>query len=287
MKTVQPRGNDPLPADFPSKSPSQSVEKTFCVFSYLRQILAVSLFFLWGMVFSLFFVIETVLRGGEKDTTANIKTHRLTLAKAFGHYLKLTKNLGLLRLEDEPLQALTQESGILLAANHPGLFDAFIVLAQIPNTACVMRAGLMKHPSMMGAALRSGFISNDVGADFVRTAVSKLRAGENVLIFPEGTRTDPGSVLNVFKGGLALVAIKSHTPIQTLIFEQEGSLLRKGFSLWWPAKVPITIRVRLGERFVAQDGEKAADFSNRIREYFLQELQPNTFSLAASSHEAL
>ena len=58
--------------------------------------------------------------------------------------------------------------------------------------------------------------------------MEKLEGGENLLIFPEGTRTS-ALAINPFKNGFALIAKKTGASIQTVFIEREGRYLSKGF----------------------------------------------------------
>jgi 1-acyl-sn-glycerol-3-phosphate acyltransferase len=162
--------------------------------------------------------------------------------------------------------------GTVLAANHPTLIDAVILLSVVPRTVCIMRANLMKSPVFGGAARLAGFVPNDKGSALIRKGVEKLEAGENLLIFPEGTRTG-SQAINPFKKGFALIAKKADASIQAVFIEHEGSYLSKGVSLFSPSLLPIRFRLYLGETFHAAAGESAQQLSARLEAYFQEHLQ--------------
>ena len=108
-----------------------------------------------------------------------------------------------------------------------------------------MRASLIESPFLGGAARLAGFVPNDKGPALIRHGIDKIRAGENLLIFPEGTRT-VAQAINSFKHGFALIAKKTDAPIQTVFIEREGRYLSKGIGLLSFARPPFRFRLHLG-----------------------------------------
>lgn len=236
---------------------------------YFLHLSGIIIFFLAGLIITaLFFVRRRILRQSIDSPLA-----RGELASYFTRYFSYLQKGGGLLLDLRDLNNLRDDKGIIFAANHPCLFDAMVILSAMPRTACVMRASLMHNPALQGGAGIGGFIPNDCGADFIRLAVEKLRDGENLLIFPEGTRTDPGKLLNEFKGGTALVSIKSKAPVQLLLIEYTGTQLRKGVPLWQRGKYPVLLRVRLGPRLEPNPGERPHAFTARLQAEFLKALR--------------
>ena len=113
-----------------------------------------------------------------------------------------------------------------------------------------------------------GCIPNDAGTSFIRQAEKKLQLGENLLIFPEGTRTTRGVVLNPFKNGFALIAIRNQSPIHTVLIEKEYPYLAKGESLLAPTQLPITLRLKAGKVFYPKPGERPRELAARLQAYF-------------------
>jgi 1-acyl-sn-glycerol-3-phosphate acyltransferase len=236
---------------------------------YFLHLTGILLFFLAGITLTAL----SFLRRKVFCTKTDPMELREELARYFTAYFTHLQKSGGLLLDLQDLEKLRGEKGLVLAANHPCLFDAMVILSALPRTACVMRASLMRNPALRGGAGNGGFIPNDRGADFIRLAVEKLHQGENLLIFPEGTRTDSGKILNEFKGGTALVSIKSGVPVQMLLVEYTGTQLRKGIPIWQRGKYPVLLRIRLGPRLEPMAGERPHAFTERLQAGFLNALQ--------------
>jgi len=180
------------------------------------------------------------------------------------------ERLGMMEIDSSALDPLRDEpGGLIVAANHPAMYDAMVVVARLPRGACIMKAELVRNVFLGGGARLAGYIRNDSGRGMVRDAVACLKEGGQLIMFPEGTRTVRPPI-NPFKPGITLIAQLAQVPIQTVIIESDSPYLRKGWPLLRPPPAPVVIRVRLGQRF-----EPRADHRSLLRvleRYFAQEL---------------
>jgi 1-acyl-sn-glycerol-3-phosphate acyltransferase len=182
------------------------------------------------------------------------------------------EGLGLMEIDSRALDALRKEpGGLIVAANHPTMLDALLVVARLPRGVCVMKAELMRNIFLGGGARLARYIRNDVGRGMVRDAVQTLRDGNQLILFPEGTRT-VASPVNAFKPGITLIAHLAQVPIQTVVIESFSPYLTKGWPLLKAPPVPVRIRLRLGRRFAADADHRAQ--LRRLEAYFAEELRP-------------
>jgi len=182
------------------------------------------------------------------------------------------QRLGLMRIDADALDVLRGERrGLILAANHPTMFDAMLVVAHLPRTVCVMRSDLMRNVFLGPGARLASYIGNDSGRSVVRESVAALREGQMLVLFPEGTRTSNPPV-NAFKPGITLIAKLADVPIQTVLIRCESPYLRKGWPLLRTPPRMVVIRVTLGQRFQASEDCRGA--LRRIEAYFAVELTP-------------
>jgi 1-acyl-sn-glycerol-3-phosphate acyltransferase len=81
------------------------------------------------------------------------------------------ERLGLMEIDSSALDALRDEpGGLIVAANHPSMLDALIVVARLPRGVCVMKAELLRNVFLGGGARLAQYIRNDVGRGMVRDA---------------------------------------------------------------------------------------------------------------------
>lgn len=130
-------------------------------------------------------------------------------------------------------------------SNHPGLLDASFLLAHLPGAVCIFKPALLRNPFLAPAAITAGYASGDTGLDLVRDVAGKVAGGRALLLFPEGTRTDAGALLNPLKPGFALIARRAGVPVQVLIIAASRDLLAKNRPWWSVPKFPSEVDVHV------------------------------------------
>lgn len=148
-------------------------------------------------------------------------------------YVNIMQFLGLMRFEFQdqhgaiiPKRRIKKIAGHMVISNHTMLIDALFVLAYVDNICCVVKASLCGNPFTSIPVKLAGYISNDHD-DLVDIAKVKLDSGENILIFPEGTRNQTDLQLD-FKRGASNMAIISQAPILPLVICCMPRALGKG-----------------------------------------------------------
>jgi 1-acyl-sn-glycerol-3-phosphate acyltransferase len=187
----------------------------------------------------------------------------------FRAYILLLKIIGVGRFDIAALDPLRGTGPLILAANHPGLLDALMILSRLPNVTCIFKASLMRNPLWGAGARLAGYIRNDMFLGAAKLAVDELENGSMLLLFPEGTRSDP-LPLGEFQIGAAYVSNRSGVPIQTILIEQDSQFLGKGWPWLKRPDMPMQFRIRLGQRFDSPADPKA--FTVTLHNYFLSEL---------------
>jgi 1-acyl-sn-glycerol-3-phosphate acyltransferase len=188
----------------------------------------------------------------------------------FRGFLALLGASRLVRIDLAALDQLRGERSIILAPNHPGLLDAVLIISRLPQTACIMKAEIWDSFFLGGGARLSGYIRNDSPINLVRLSTKELRAGHQLLVFPEGTRTRTPPI-NPFKGGFALMAKKSGAEVQTIFIETNSTFLNKGWPILKKPEFPLIYRARLGKRLRVTGDVKAA--VAELESYYRQELE--------------
>ncbi|MGI4846908.1 MAG: lysophospholipid acyltransferase family protein [Janthinobacterium lividum] len=167
------------------------------------------------------------------------------------------------------LDTLRGEKSLIIAANHPALWDAVMIVSRLPDVVCVMKNEVVGNVFLGRGARMAGYICNDSARGTISQAVAQLRAGSHVLLFPEGTRTVRMPV-NAFKGGIGIIARHAQASVQTVFIETDTPFLGKGWAMLRKPPMPITCRLRLGQRFAP--GTSAAALTKSLEQYFADEL---------------
>ena len=197
------------------------------------------------------------------------KWGRLLINKVFWVYLLFIQGTGLFKCDLSALDTLSNDESVIIAPNHPGLIDVLLVGSRLTNVVCVMKKDIRDNVLFGGTARLAGYICNDSIGNMVRTAVSELQQGCQLLIFPESTRTTTQPV-NKFTRAFALIAARANVPIQTVFIEYTSPFLGKGWPLWKKPIFPLTFKVSLGERFEVKGDAKL--FVENLEQYFIARL---------------
>ncbi len=200
---------------------------------------------------------------------------RAVIAWGYRFYWACGRASGLMRIDASALDVLAQQpGGLIVAANHPSMADAMLIVARLPRSVCIMKAGLQRNIFLGAGARLARYIANDVPHLLVRSAVEELQAGAQLVLFPEGTRSEGGR-LQPLRGGIALIAQRAQVPVQTVIIETDSPFLAKGWPIWRLPPVPMYHRLRLGQRFeppAADDPHAPAALMQAPKTHFEHEL---------------
>jgi 1-acyl-sn-glycerol-3-phosphate acyltransferase len=189
----------------------------------------------------------------------------------FRIFVGYVRRFGLVELDASELSELRTSKGLIVAANHPCLLDAVLVVSQLPQAVCLMKGSLARNIIFSGTARLAGYVHNQSGLGLVKKCEERLNEGANLLVFPEGTRTVGGKLLP-FKMGFALVAVLTRSPVQTIIITAESNHLGKGRPLLKKPVFPLRYSLRLGPRFQPEPGEDAKHFGSAVENYFRERL---------------
>lgn len=108
------------------------------------------------------------------------------------------------------LENLPASGPMLIASMHQSTFDTLLWFRLVPRVRYIVKAELMRIPLFGWLARLTGQIGVDRGGGSatMRTLLhdggAALAAGHQVVIFPEGTRSPPGTILPLHPGVAAL-----------------------------------------------------------------------------------
>ena len=163
-------------------------------------------------------------------------------------WVRLNVRLCGVRVEVEGLEHLDPRTAYVFMSNHRSAFDVLALVLALHDFQLrwVTKVELGKIPGF-GAALRATkqiFVdrsNHERAVASLAAARSRIRGGESVVFFPEGTRSS-GHLLPFKKGGFVF-AIETGTPIVAIGISGPPSLLdRRGLLCRWRGRVRVAIR---------------------------------------------
>ena len=226
--------------------------------------------FVWGVIALVLYPILPARTGR--------KVGRWAAMWAFRAYLGVMEALGAWRLDLGALDELRDAGPLIIAPNHPCLLDAVLVVSRLPNALCVMKGALVANFLLGPAARLARYVRNDSLRNLITHVSEELRAGGQLLIFPEGTRTKGGAV-GPFTEAVGAISRRSGVPVQAVVIEADSRFLGKGWPLAARPDLPLAYRVRLGRRFDPPQDVRA--FTIELQRYFARELAAPGVAAAA------
>jgi 1-acyl-sn-glycerol-3-phosphate acyltransferase len=212
-----------------------------------------------------------VFRKPNPDREADVAEIRGWLSAACGRYFEDLARRDLVHCRFEGFEGAADWKGSIVAANHPSILDALCFFWKLPGLGCVVGTNPWGNPLLSHPARRADFVPRDPALRMLKEGRQRLVRGENILLFPEGTRTTRGA-LNPFHDGPALMAVKSGAPIRTVFIECNSLFLGKGYSFFHRTSGPIEFRFSTGEVFRPRSGESARDLARRLEGYYRERL---------------
>lgn len=161
-----------------------------------------------------------------RDETKRKSTARLTVHYTFRLFIKIMALVGICRWHIEGAERLKSIKGKILIANHPSLVDVVALIAHIKNADCVVKSHLFKNPFMRGVIQASGYLSNSEPDQLLEDCERSLKDGNNIIIFPEGTRTTVGQPIKLQRG-FANMAVRSKTDLVFILLKVNPAALTK------------------------------------------------------------
>lgn len=211
------------------------------------------------------------LRAKNPDRALGILEIRRRLSETCKKYFEDLASRNLVHCLFEGFENSSEWKGSILVANHPSILDALCFFWKMPGVGCVVGMNPWGNPLLSRPARALDFVPRDPALRMLKECRVRLRAGENILLFPEGTRTTRGA-LNPFLEGPALMAVKSRAPIRTVFIECNSLFLGKGYSFFHRTSGPIVFRFSTGDIFEASHGDSARSLARRLEEYYQGEL---------------
>lgn len=190
---------------------------------------------------------------------------RATIRRLFKAWIGWLHATGTIAITAEGFGDGELPSGTVYIANHPTLIDATIILARLPDAICIFKPSLMSNPAVGPAAVMAGYVRGDSGLDLIKAAAKKVAEGKSLLVFPEGTRTEPGTVLGKMKPGFALIADRARAPVRLIVVSASPELGARRRP-WWPAPrvLPGALQFALDQTWPYEPGRSAAELTRAV-----------------------
>lgn len=165
--------------------------------------------------------------------------------KAFRLHVLFMVETGTIAVKIYGAEKLRQDRGTLIVANHPSLLDVVLLISLMKRAQCIVKGDIWKNPFMRGVTTAAGYIRNDGDPEkLIEVCAEELGKGNNIVIFPEGSRTVPGAPIRLQRG-VANIAVRARAPIRLVSIKCDPPSLMKG-QKWYeipPVRSCFTITI--------------------------------------------
>lgn len=234
-----------------------------------------SCFGLGGVLIGL--VAFPVLIAASPNREVRARRAQLLIHHCFRAFTRLMCWVGVISLEVHGAERLARR-GQLVLANHPSLIDVVILMSLLKQTNCIVKGALWRNPFTRGPVIAAGYISNHGGSELVDDCVAALEQGDNLIVFPEGTRTPVSGPMQLQRGA-ANIAVRAQCIVALVVIQVSTPMLPKGRP-WY--RVPpfrphfvVTVEQDLDKQtFMANDRPAtlaARDLTQWLHDFFTRE----------------
>ncbi len=173
----------------------------------------------------------------------------------------------------EPLPDVDWSKPHIFLMNHQSAFDIPVAFAVIPvNIRFIAKHVLKKIPFLGWYMAGTGmiFLNRSSAREAMRSlklAGERIRAGSNILAFPEGTRSMDGRILP-FKKGSFVLAVEAGVPIIPMAIEGTRGMLPRGSIRL--RRHPIRVKVGPPIATAGLKGPQREVLMNEVRDIIIQ-----------------
>ena len=146
--------------------------------------------------------------------------------RAMQVWLRWLRALDIVRVSISGGEALRAHP-VVVIANHPSLIDTPVLLSVMPQGDFIVTDAWATNPFLRRCVQAAGYLRAERGAVMVRDAIERLRAGRNLMVYPEGSRTPPEG-LRPFERGAAHIALRAGCDIVPVAIRVRPRTLMKG-----------------------------------------------------------
>lgn len=212
----------------------------------LRSALFNIVFFTIGFALALFAAVVRVVAPGRVLNVAMLWARILIV---------MVRVICGIRLEVSGLEHIPPGAA-LIASRHQSAFDTFVWLTLLPRCCYVFKDELLRIPLFGPLISVAGMIAVDRDAGgaairaLLRQAERAVREQRQIVIFPEGTRSEPGRP-GTLQSGIAALASRTGLPVIPVSTDSGRFWGRRAFR-----KRPGTIRIVIGSPIPARTDRK-------------------------------
>ncbi len=215
-----------------------------------------------------------------KDKAKRKEKAQYAIHRCFKFFIGQMVFLGIMKITLKNIERLSLNGGQLILASHPTLIDVVLLISLLPKTDCIVKQQLFKNFFLKGVVSAADYTSNsDDPSQLVESCKTILDKNNSLIVFPEGTRSQPGKPLKLQRGSarIALHANKDITPVTICC---HPPALMKGVPWYQIPNRPFHITMAVGETIAISqfndnaiaESKQARKLTDYLKQYFTEEI---------------
>ncbi|MBX9705905.1 MAG: 1-acyl-sn-glycerol-3-phosphate acyltransferase [Gammaproteobacteria bacterium] len=232
------------------------------------------LFGLGGIVVGL--VIAPIVRWCTFNREKKDLNVQYAISIAFRLLLFAIETFRIAKFSFKNFERLNSDKGCLIIANHPTFIDYVVIVSQLKHCYTMTKGAVAKNFFMRWTTGNAGYVSNAEAEQVLPKIEAVLGKGQNLLIFPEGTRTTMGQPIKLQRG-VANLALRLGADIRILHINCAPFFLTKEDKWYNPPGAKVQFTVEVGELVAIQPwlpkDNMYAIPARRLTEYLISKLE--------------
>lgn len=205
-----------------------------------------TIFWFISFTVQLIFSLPKLLKANKFKKQNNIKERDNLAYKTANNWAKNLVNITGSNINVIGKENIPKDKSVLFVSNHQGNFDIPLILGYLDKpVGFIAKIETKKIPVIRKWMEHLNCIFMDrkdirQSLRAINKGANTLKEGYSLAIFPEGTRSEDGS-LGKFKKGSLKLALKSGVPIVPITISGSNNMMKKNSLLIKPANVKIVI----------------------------------------------
>lgn len=212
----------------------------------------------------------------------NIEKYNAQTRYAFLHrVVPIVIRRGRIKIHVTGLEDLPSKNGYVMFPNHQGLFDALAIIQTHERPLVTVMKKEVKNTILLKQVitmLQAEIIDRDdirQSMQVIMNMTRRVKAGENFIIFAEGTRSRQGNSLLKFKGGSFKSAMNAKCPIVPVALIDSY----KAFDTGSIGKLTVQIHYLKPLYFEDYNGLKSTELADKVSELIREKINIETSNI--------
>ena len=203
---------------------------------------------IWFLYFfgSLLVLLPVMFRGKRLKEEGKTEELRKILDKYVPMWMSTLMKIAGCKVTVEGLENIPKDRGVVFVCNHQGDYDVPLTMVYLgAPPAMVAKIETQKIPMVRTwmELLDCIFIDREDPRQAItamKGAGEVLKAGRNIVVFPEGTRSR-GDHMNEFKTGVFKIPFSAGAPIVPVVIDGSYRIMEANHNLMCPGHVKLTV----------------------------------------------